>query len=97
MMTREEALDLIRTGDLYDSKGYLSNKEYEALHVLEDSEPAEWIEHIYHGHYDDWADYECPICGKVFSHFYHANYCPNCGTRMKGAESGLYADNKKIT
>ena len=44
--------------------------------------------------YDDKVNcywYECDQCGEYrprnqFGHEYNANYCPNCGARMKGGD-----------
>lgn len=40
-MTVSEALELVMAGDLYDHKGFLSQKGYEALETLEDKNISE--------------------------------------------------------
>ena len=55
----------------------------------------EW-EIEYHGNgWNDYWDYICSNCGKKYERadavLYKANFCPNCGAQMKGADDG--ADN----
>lgn len=50
----------------------------------------------YHGNgWNDYWDYICSNCGKKYERadavLYKANFCPNCGAQMKGADDG--ADN----
>lgn len=46
----------------------------------------------YHGNgWNDYWDYTCSNCGKKYERadaiLYKANFCPNCGARMKGADN----------
>ena len=55
-----------------------------------DGPQGEWIEE-YHGNgWNDYWDYTCSNCGKKYERadavLYKANFCPNCGARMKGAD-----------
>ena len=45
----------------------------------------------YHGNgWNDYWDYICSNCGKKYERadavLYKANFCPNCGAQMKGAD-----------
>ena len=51
----------------------------------------EW-ETEYHGNgWNDYWDYTCSNCGKKYEKadavLYKANFCPNCGARMEGANN----------
>lgn len=55
-----------------------------------DRPQGEWeIEYRGNGWNDYW-DYICSNCGKKYERadavLYKANFCPNCGAKMKGAE-----------
>ena len=53
-----------------------------------DAVQGEWIEKYNGNGWNDFWDYTCSNCGKKYERadavLYHANYCPNCGARMKG-------------
>lgn len=53
-----------------------------------DRPQGEWIEKYNGNGWDDFWDYTCSHCGKKYERadavLYHANFCPNCGARMKG-------------
>lgn len=55
-----------------------------------DAVQGEWIEKYNGNGWNDFWDYTCSNCGKKYERadavLYHANYCPNCGARMKGGE-----------
>ena len=55
-----------------------------------DRPQGEW-EIEYHGNgWNDYWDYICSNCGKKYERadavLYKANFCPNCGAQMKGAD-----------
>ena len=52
---------------------------------------SEWII-TYNGNgWNDYWDYTCPYCGRLYKRadgiLYDAHYCPNCGMRMKGKDN----------
>ena len=56
-----------------------------------DRPQGEWeIEYRGNGWNDYW-DYTCSNCGKKYERadavLYKANFCPNCGAKMKGADN----------
>jgi DNA-directed RNA polymerase subunit RPC12/RpoP len=52
-----------------------------------DGPHGEWIKEYNGDGWNDYWDYKCSKCGKVYKRasaiLYDANYCPNCGKRMK--------------
>ena len=56
-----------------------------------DAVQGEWIEKYNGNGWNDFLDYTCSNCGKKYERadavLYHANYCPNCGARMKGGDT----------
>lgn len=65
----------------------LAKNELQALPSA-DAKQGEWIEKYNGNGWNDFWDYTCSNCGKKYERadavLYHANYCPNCGARMKG-------------
>lgn len=61
-------------------------EEYE----ITDRPQGEWIEDYNGNGWNDYWDYTCSNCGKKYERadavLYKANYCPNCGAQMKGAD-----------
>lgn len=58
-----------------------------AIEALKDRPQGEWIEKYNGNGWNDFWDYTCSHCGKKYiraDYLYHANYCPNCGAKMKG-------------
>ena len=45
-----------------------------------------WIKEYNGNGWDDFWDYKCSNCGKIYKRadaiLYHANYCPNCGIKI---------------
>lgn len=63
---------------------------YDAPTIDIDRPQGKWIEE-YHGNgWNDYWDYTCSNCGKKYERadavLYKANFCPNCGVRMKGVD-----------
>lgn len=58
--------------------------------TLVDRPQGKWIKQYNGNGWDDFWDYKCSNCGKVYERasgvLYYANYCPNCGARIKGGE-----------
>lgn len=94
-MTREEAIKwIIYEKDSIDTEGYCATKEnYARIQALDMAIEAltrpkgEWIEvEDYNGD----VHYKCDQCGEEWTFPYgtpkenNANFCPNCGARMKG-------------
>ena len=88
-MTKEEALNMLYEGDLYDAFGYVTAYGYKALEaldgvVLQERKTGKWIEKN--------EMYICTACENRLSKLvvYDVggiyNYCPNCGARMEAAE-----------
>lgn len=86
-MTKENALDMLFEGDLYDAFGYVTAEGYEALAaldgvVLQERKTGKWID----GHST------CSICKWYPTNRYgfvvraDYNYCPNCGAKMEVGE-----------
>lgn len=86
-MTREEAIKTLRelwreTNDSWYEEAY--NMAIEALSA--DAVQGEWLT-------GKGTSMMCPVCGTLFNKhtdFFDfeefANFCPNCGARMKGGE-----------
>ena len=91
--------DLIRRSDVYKAiddwlAGRVPNLNIKDIPSA-DRLQGEW-EIEYHGNgWNDYWDYICSNCGKKYERadavLYKANFCPNCGAQMKGADDG--ADN----
>ena len=64
-------------------------EENKMLKELADRPTGEWIEEFNGNGWNDFWDYTCSNCGKKYEradYLYHANYCPNCGSIMKGGD-----------
>lgn len=99
-MTREETIMLLHDmKDTYEeihenSDGELGYEQMTALDMAIEAlkaEPircGEWIEKYNGNGWNDFWDYTCSNCGKKYERanavLSHANFCPNCGVRMKG-------------
>jgi DNA-directed RNA polymerase subunit RPC12/RpoP len=87
--------DLIKRSDamaIAFRSPFFSNALMEELRAVPtaDRPRGEWNTE-YHGNgWNDYWDYTCSNCGKKYERadavLYKANYCPNCGARMKGAD-----------
>ena len=54
---------------------------------LKEIKISKWIEEFQGDGWNDWISLTCPVCGKVHNRVpYIYNYCPDCGTYMKGEE-----------
>lgn len=94
-MTREEAIERLKNiAWLYGSVEREQNIEaidmaIEALSV--DGPQGKWIKEYNGDGWNDYWDYKCSNCGKVYERagaiLYDANFCPNCGKRMKGGDT----------
>lgn len=89
-MTNKEAIQILRSIRVYDIYPKSASEETKqaldmAIKALEERPTGKWIEHDFKtcGGLGDW-DYKCSNCEKVYCGKF--NYCPNCGSRMKGAE-----------
>jgi len=90
-MTREEALQWL-TNEKWKNANNTYEKEWNeafdiSIEALKDRPQGEWIEEFNGNGWNDFWDYTCSHCGKKYiraDYLYHANYCPNCGARMKG-------------
>jgi DNA-directed RNA polymerase subunit RPC12/RpoP len=55
-----------------------------------DKPQGEWIEDYNGNGWNDYCDYTCSNCGKRYERadavLCKANFCPNCGAKMKGAD-----------
>jgi DNA-directed RNA polymerase subunit RPC12/RpoP len=55
-----------------------------------DRPQGEWIEDYNGNGWNDYWDYTCSNCGKRYERadavLCKANFCPNCGAKMKGAD-----------
>jgi DNA-directed RNA polymerase subunit RPC12/RpoP len=55
-----------------------------------DKPQGEWIEDYNGNGWNDYWDYTCSNCGKRYERadavLCKANFCPNCGAKMKGAD-----------
>lgn len=84
---------------LLKTEGYRKAEEIikNASGVIPQKEEGEWIEHkektiVKNGNFVDFfpTEYECSNCGlRQATYFINSslpNYCPNCGSKMKGAE-----------
>lgn len=50
-------------------------------------EISKWIKERQGDGWNDWLNLICPVCEKVHNRVpYIYNYCPDCGTYMKGEE-----------
>ena len=71
-----------REEDITDAfmRGYVKGKA--------DRPQGEWIEDYNGNGWNDYWDYTCSNCGKRYERadavLCKANFCPNCGARMKG-------------
>ena len=77
--------------DVAPTRGYdVAEKALSALPSA-DAVQGEWIEKYNGNGWNDFWDYTCSNCGKKYERadavLYHANYCPNCGARMKGGDN----------
>ena len=79
--------------EVNEIKNNYINEICELLNKI-DAPSAEAIQGEWVRKYDDKVNcywYECDQCGEYrprnqFGHEYNANFCPNCGCRMKGAD-----------
>lgn len=59
-----------------------------SLPAIDEQKEGTWIIGYGGNGWNDWYIYECPICGAIIEDRYDRkniyNFCPNCGTRMKG-------------
>ena len=84
--------DTIYREDAIGACAYETIECYEARKAIRalpsaDRPQGEW-ETEYHGNgWNDYWDYTCSNCGKKYERadavLYKANFCPNCGARMK--------------
>jgi DNA-directed RNA polymerase subunit RPC12/RpoP len=55
-----------------------------------DRPQGEWVTEYNGNGWNDYWNYTCSNCGKKYERadavLYKANFCPNCGARMKGAD-----------
>ena len=83
-MTKEEAIMCIETLK-WDLGEYLEGKEFAALHMaieaLKEEPTGKWIDMNGAETFPSWQRYKCSVCGERAD---MSNYCPRCGSRMKG-------------
>jgi len=60
--------------------------------VAPQAKEGEWIIEYNGNGWNDYWDYTCPSCGKKYERadavLYKANFCPECGAKMKGVNDG---------
>lgn len=86
-----EALKLLTDEDDPYDEGYnlgLNTAILEVKKRIPSAEPnvGRWIEEYNGNGWNDYWDYTCSVCGKKYERadiLYKANYCPNCGAKMK--------------
>lgn len=60
---------------------------------IEEHKAGKWIEvwesqrDEFSGEYDEWREHKCSICDFQEMDADRFNFCPNCGTKMRGAEN----------
>lgn len=58
-----------------------------------DRPQGEWVTEYDGNGWNDYWDYTCSNCGKRYERadavLYEANFCPNCGAKMKGADDDI--------
>ena len=95
-ISRADAIEVVRKCVVESELLADWNKAMESAQVLLSALPSaddaqgEWIEKYNGNGWNDFWDYTCSNCGKKYERadavLYHANYCPNCGARMKGGD-----------
>lgn len=91
-MTKEEAINIINCYDIgfYDLSGEKipADKLAEAFNMateaLKERPKGEWIDMNGATVFPFWQRYKCSVCGERAD---MSNYCPRCGSRMKGADN----------
>lgn len=72
-------------------KGFNCGAERQFEADKADRPQGEWITEYNGNGWNDYWNYTCSNCGKKYERadavLYKANFCPNCGCRMKGAEN----------
>lgn len=86
-MTKEEALDMLYEGDLYDAFGYVTADGYEALAaldgvVLQERKTGKWVKDEHGTDHCSCCDY-IPAYDTAIDDIYYSPYCPNCGAKME--------------
>lgn len=92
-MTKQEALDMLYEGDLYDAFGYVTADGYAALAaldgvVLQERKTGKWINEGQYAPYHGEDAFHCSLCGGHVIEYecqvYEMNpYCKWCGAKMK--------------
>jgi len=83
--------ELISSGHVITEQTKLRTKQLEAIdmaiEILSADKPqGKWIKEYNGDGWNDYWDYKCSNCGKVYKRagaiLYDANYCPNCSAKM---------------
>ena len=59
----------------------------ESLPTVEERKEGKWVTEYNGNGWNDYWDYTCSVCGKKYERadvLCKANFCPNCGAKMKG-------------
>ena len=88
-----DAFDVISTKapDGVDADSYIAGIAYvvskiDAQPTIEERKTGKWISlDDFRGRYNDYG-YKCSECGEHSD--YEENFCPNCGTDMRGNDNG---------
>lgn len=88
LISRDEVMRLAESGRLLSgSFGERAKDIIASLPTIEERKEGEWITEYNGNGWNDFWDYTCSVCGKKYERadmLCKANFCPNCGARMKG-------------